>query len=110
MDIQFKDQKLQKLCEQAALAKKSLGADCAKKLQARLSNLMAAQTVGELIAGNPHPLKGDRSGQFSLKLHGGKRLVFEPAEDPVPLDQDGAIAWSKVTQIRIIFIGDYHDD
>lgn len=70
---------------------------------------MAASNVSELEAGEPHRLKGDRAGQIALKLHGGNRLVFESANDPVPKTQDGAIDWASVTIVRIVFIGDYHD-
>jgi hypothetical protein len=51
----------------------------------------------------------DRAGEFALDLDGGKRLVFESANDPVPVNEDDSIDWSKVTSIRIVFIGDYHD-
>lgn len=109
MEITFSDGKLQKLCEQSVIAQKKLGEDCARKLQSRLADLDAASTVRDLVAGRPHPLKGDRLGQFALDLQGGKRLVFEPSNDPIPYQEDGSIHWAQVTKIRIIFIGDYHD-
>lgn len=109
MEITFKDSKLQKLCEQQAVAQKKLGKKCARKLQSRLADLVAAGSVRELIAGRPHPLKGDRAGQFALDLEGGKRLVFEAANDPVPCRENGSVDWSKVTHVHIVFIGDYHD-
>ena len=65
--------------------------------------------MGELIVGNPHPLKGDRLGQFALNLKGGVRLVFEPENDPVPYNEDGSIDWRNVSAVCIVFIGDYHD-
>jgi len=52
---------------------------------------------------------GDRTGEFALDLHGGVRLVFEPANIPTPIREDGSIAWNLVTKVRIVFIGDYHD-
>lgn len=108
MEITFGDAKLQKLCEQKAVAQKQLGQPCARKLRARLNNLLAAESVQDLVAGRPHPLKGDRSGQFALDLEGAKRLVFESGNDPVPCKEDGSIDWSKVTHVRVVFIGDYH--
>lgn len=51
-----------KLAEDPAAAVKKLGVDCARQLRARLADLHAAQAVGELVAGQPHPLKGDREG------------------------------------------------
>lgn len=109
MDITFDNGKLQKLCEQQALAHRKLGPVCARKLRSRTADLLAVGSVRDLVAGRPHPLKGDRLGQFSLDLEGAKRLVFKPADDPIPSMEDGSIDWSKVTQVRIVFIGDYHD-
>lgn len=109
MEITFKENKLRKLCEVQKEAQKKLGAKCARKLRSRLADLIAAETVTELVAGRPHPLKGDRAGEFALDLEGGKRLVFESANNPVPLKEDSSIDWSKVTSIRIVFIGNYHD-
>lgn len=109
MEILFATAKLRELCEQQKKIKKEFGDVCARKLMDRLTDLAAADNVGELVAGRPHPLKGDRAGQFALNLTGGRRLVFEPADSPVPKHQDNAIDWAKVTIIRIVFIGDYHD-
>jgi toxin HigB-1 len=109
MEITFSDHKLQKLCEQLKIANKKLGKDCARKLRSRLADLEAATSVQDLVAGRPHPLKGDRIGQFALDLQGGKRLVFESANDPIPYQEDGSIYWAQVTAVRIVFVGDYHD-
>lgn len=109
LEIRFKDKKLRELCEKRAVAEKKLGSACARKLRARLDDLDAAERVSELTSGNPHPLKGDRQGQFALDLHGGWRLVFAPANDPVPARDDRSIDWSLVTIICIEYIGDYHD-
>ncbi|OAI09218.1 killer suppression protein HigA [Methylomonas methanica] len=109
MEIHFKDKKIRELCEKRAAAEKKLGAACARKLRTRLDDLDAASKVTELVAGNPHPLKGDRKGQFSLDLTGGWRLVFSPDHDPCPRHDDQSVDWSRVTIICIEFIGDYHD-
>lgn len=109
MEIQFKDKKLRELCEKQAVAVRKLGDICARKLRSRLADLTAAPRVTELVAGNPHPLTGDRLGQFAVDLAGGWRLVFAPANDPVPRKDDASIDWSAVTIVCIEFIGDYHD-
>ena len=109
MKFNFKDKKIRELCEKRAVADKKLGADCARKLRARLDDLDAVSRVTELTAGNPHPLKGDRLGQFALDLTGGWRLVFAPDHDPCPVRDDLSIDWTQVTIIIIEYIGDYHD-
>lgn len=109
LEIKYLNKKIKNMCEKQAVAKKYLGADCARKLLKRLLQLEAAKRVTDLNIGNPHPLKGDRSGQFALDLAGGRRLVFAPANDPCPTRPDGSIDWAKVTSVRIEYIGDYHD-
>jgi toxin HigB-1 len=109
LKFNFRDKKVRELCEKRAVADQKLGAICARKLRTRLDDLDAASRVTDLTAGNPHPLKGDRLGQFALDLAGGCRLVFAPDHDPLPLHDDQSIDWSQVTIIYIEFIGDYHD-
>ena len=109
MEIKFKDKQLRELCEKKAVAAKKLGDICARKLQTRLSDIAAASRVTALVAGKPHPLKRDRHGQFALDLAGGWRLVFAPANDPIPRREDASIEWSAVTIVCIEYIWDYHD-
>jgi len=109
LEIRFKDKRVRELCEKHSAAEKRLGSACARKLRTRLSDLEAANRVSDLAAGNPHPLKGDRIGQFALDLAGGVRLVFAPDHDPCPTRPDGGIDWSQVTVACIEFIGNYHD-
>lgn len=109
MEVRYKDKKIRDLCEKQAVAEKKLGAASARKLKVRLVALEAAGRVTDLVAGNPHPLKGDRLGEFALDLAGGWRLVFAPANDPCPTRHDGSVEWSQVTIISIEYIGDYHD-
>lgn len=109
MEIHFKDKNVRKLCEKQGDAEKEHGANCARKLRARLSELEAASRVTDLLAGRPHPLKGDRAGQFALDLAGGKRLVFTPDHDPCPTHPEGGIDWTQVTIVLIECVEDYHD-
>lgn len=109
MKISFKNKKIRELCEKQAAAIKKFGPLCARKLRSRLDDLEAAVRVSDLVAGNPHPLKGDRLGEFALDLAGGYRLTFKSADDPIPRHEDGGIDWTQVTIVCIEFIGDYHD-
>jgi proteic killer suppression protein len=108
LEITFKDKKIRDLCLEKAVAERKLGSVCARKLRTRLSDLEAANRVFDLVAGNPHPLKGDRAGQFALDLAGGFRLVFAPSHDPCPTCPEGGTDWSQVSNVCIEFSGDYH--
>lgn len=109
MKISFLDADIEGLCKQSKLATRKLGAESAKKLQRRLSELFAANTVAELVAGRPHPLLRDRLGQYAVDLHGGCRLIFKPTRQPPPAKLDGSIGWAQVDEITLIEAGDYHD-
>jgi proteic killer suppression protein len=53
-------------------------------------------------------LSGDRGGQLSVDLEHPYRLLFIPANDPIPVKQDGGLDWAKVTEIEIVEIVDTH--
>ena len=109
MEIEFADKKLQKICEDEISANKKLGKVCSEKLKSRISDILAAESVPELITGNPHRLSCDREGQYSIKICRGKRLILVPANNPTPLTGSKKTDWPNVTNIRIIEIVDYHD-
>ena len=109
MDIYYDDHHLERLCLEERVAKRQLGPKGARKLHTRLAELLTVSRVSDLVAGRPHPLKHDQRGKFALDLDGGRRLVFVPAHDPAPLNEDNSVAWTEVTAVRVIFIGDYHD-
>lgn len=109
MEVDFASPDLKKVCENPKDATKQLGAASAKKLRARLADLMSVARLGELPAGKPHPLKGSRFGQFAVSLAGGHRLVFKANDEPTPMTEDGVTDWPNVASIRIVYIGDYHD-
>lgn len=109
MDIVFLSDDLEDLCSNERRQKRDLGANGSRKLKSRLADLSAAASLGVVVAGRPHPLKGDRAGQFAVDLDAGVRLVFESADSPIPLNDDFSIDWPQVRRVRIVYIGDYHD-
>lgn len=82
----------------------TLGPIGAKRLGRRLMEMEAAAVVAHLVAGHPHPLKGDLAGCMALRLHKGFRLVFQGAGE-----HEGSTEWGRVDHVRITYIGDYHD-
>lgn len=108
MIIRFKTAELEDLCSDPKVQARKLGDVGARKLRTRLAEVLAASRVGELFNGKPHPLQGDLAGSFAVALDGGRRLVFEPADDPKPMTTDGVLDWPAVRSVCITFIGDYH--
>lgn len=87
------------------------GAIRAKRIRQRLDDLRAAEVLEDMrhVPGRCHELKGDRAGQLSLDLDHPYRLIFEPANAPVPTKEDGGLDWTKVTAVIIIGVVDTHD-
>lgn len=111
MDIVFKNQKFKKECNNQRLLQKQHGQIRAKRIRQRLDDLRAADVLEDMrnLPGRCHELRGDRGGQLSLDLDHPYRLIFEPANDPIPLKPDGGIDWKKVTAIKIIGVDDTHE-
>jgi toxin HigB-1 len=111
LDILFASRKLEQLCHDEKLATRTLGAHSARKLRARLDDLIAAANLDYMrkLPGRFHGLSKERAGKFAIDLHGGCRLVLEPANSPLPKRLDGALDLTKVTTIEVVEIGDYHD-
>ncbi len=111
MRILFKNKKLQKICSNSAEAIKLLGAKRGGKLMQRMMELKAAENLGDISRLPParcHELTGNRSGQLSVDLEHPYRLLFIPANEPIPVHPHGGLDWGQVTEIEIVEIADTH--
>ena len=109
MEIEFGNPRLKKLCEDRRLATRKFGSDSARRLGTRLAEIQSASSVGELFAGKPHSLSGDREGEFAVNLAGADRLVFVPNDDPPKVTVTGHVNWQEVSSVKVTFAGDYHE-
>ncbi len=111
MIILFADKRLEKESHDHRLLQKRYGSLQAKKIEQRLSDLAAAPNleVMRTLPGHCHELTGDHKGHLAIDLVQPYRLIFEVANDPLPIKQDGGLDWSLVTEIKIIEIENYHD-
>lgn len=111
MDIVFRNKKMEKECNDQKLLERKHGVDRAKRLRRRLDDLRAAEYLEDMrnLPGRCHELLYDRAGQLSLDLDHPYRLIFEPANEPIPFKADGGIDWQKVTTVMIIGVEDTHE-
>jgi proteic killer suppression protein len=110
MDISYANRKIEKICTDPKVAQKELGKDGAKTLTKRLLLMRAAENLEALrfAAGDWHELTGDRKGEIACSLSGRVRLIFVPANEPLPTKPDGGLDWSNVTAVMNLEIVDYH--
>lgn len=110
MIIFFADKRLEKDSNDHRLLVKRHGEVQAKKIEQRLTDLSAVQNleVMRTLPGRCHELTGDLKGCLALDLVHPYRLLFQVADDPIPVKPDGGLDWSLVTEIKIIRIENYH--
>ena len=80
MEITYKNNKIRKICTDIKVAEKTYGAQMAEKIDMRIGEISAADTVEMMIQfriGRCHPLMQNRKGQYAMDLVHPYRLVFE---------------------------------
>lgn len=80
MIITYKTRKMEKVCTDAEIARKTFGVEMAEKIRKRIFDITAYSTVEDLIdnhVGRCHPLKNNRKGQYAMDLVHPYRLIFE---------------------------------
>lgn len=112
MQITFARKKLESAFATDRARVREFGADRARKLNVRLTQLHDAPSLEELrsLPGECHELHGDRKGQLAIGVTRNYRLIFRPADDPTPAKADGGLDWSAVKAITIRGVEDYHGD
>ncbi|MBA2883165.1 proteic killer suppression protein [Desulfosalsimonas propionicica] len=111
MEIYFKTKRLAKICNNQKEAIKIHGTKMAAKLGQRMFELNAAKSLKDISRLPParcHQLSGNRQNQFSVDLEHPFRLLFIPANEPLPRLPDGGFDLEKITEIEIIAIIDTH--
>jgi proteic killer suppression protein len=110
MDISYANRKIQKICTDEKAARKVLGQAGAEVLQERLKQMQDVACLEDLrfLPGAWHELVGDRKGQLACSLLKRVRLIFVPANDPLPVKPDGGLDWSEITAVMNLEIVDYH--
>lgn len=79
MEIQFKTNTLKRQYQSSAEAFGAYGKQVGKKYIERINIIKTSKSIDEIIAIRTlkcHPLKGDRKGEWAVKLTGFARLIF----------------------------------
>ena len=79
MEVQYKNNRIRKVCTNANAARKEYGSTMAEKIHMRIDQIAAADSVEELVLyhiGRCHQLQGDRCGQYAMDLVQPYRMIF----------------------------------
>jgi proteic killer suppression protein len=104
MEILFANERMRKMLSDPKALVRAYGQEQARVIARRIADMMAADSLAALRAlpGRCHALTGNRAGQFAMELRGPYRLVFEGANDPLPVRADGSLDRSRVTLVRVL--------
>ena len=111
MVVTYRTNRLQKIGNEEKTGIRELGPACAAKLRQRLAELKAFDTLNEVSHLPPsrcHELT-NRGGVYSVDLQQPYRLLFVPANEPIPRKADGGMDLRRVTAVEVIDIEDTHD-
>lgn len=103
MQIAFDSKQLRAICEDDAIAVQALGDADAENLRKRLADLRAAESISDLLVGNP---RLDTVHRLIVDIGTGRSLAFVGNHAKNPQQQDGSLDWSKTTRIRLVQIID----
>lgn len=111
MQVYFPNSRLHRLFSAEKKLRREYGTELAEKIKTRVRVLLHAPSLADVPHRPPdrcHQLSGDMKGTFAVDLKHPYRLIFKPADDPVPRKEDGGIDLKAVTSIVILGVEDYH--
>jgi len=95
--VDYRTNKLRRICEDAEIATKELGNEMAEKIDQRIGELKAINSLETLLqfkVGGCHKLQGKRKEQLAMYLVHPQRLVFQKIDDQT---------------VQVLEIVDYHN-
>jgi proteic killer suppression protein len=105
LNLSFDNKNLRLICEDEIKAQEQLGTETAFKLKSRLADMRAADSVTDLVVGNPREILNQDNPAFKIDLSLDECIIFTPVHSKLPVLSDGKIDWHNVSRIKLISIG-----
>jgi hypothetical protein len=103
MELAFATQRLRSVCEDDTVAAAAFDAPVVEQLKARLADLRAAESIYDLLIGDPLILPGGNP-RVAVGLADGYALIATPNHRATPLAPDGAVDWRRVRRLQLLEI------
>ena len=100
MDLSFESKRVRSLCENSNKAKRELGEELARKLQARLAEIEAAEQLGDILV-LLDLLDLTQPGDVLIPLAPGVTLTVAPYLKASGRGVESTIDLKEVTRVRI---------
>ena len=103
--VAFDSQELRSICEYNDIAIEKLGEHVADLLHHRLSDIFAAETVADLLVGNPQKIGEHPYLNYVVTISNSIKMEFCSNVTKKSYLENGELDWSKVTRIKLLKIG-----
>lgn len=107
MKIKAQNNKLAKQLSNKKERIKAFGFDRAKRISARIDEMVAAKTLNDISRFPParlHKLSGDMEGLFSVDISANYRLIFAG----FTVNDEQVLDTGKIVKLVIVSVEDYH--
>lgn len=104
MILAFETEELRTICEDMDAARKALGDEASEMLPARIADLRAADTIADLLVGQP-TAEGDQDAFMKIHIVDGMVMTLVPNHYRTRVTSTGLTDWSRVTRVRLLQIG-----
>lgn len=105
MNLSFENKNIRLICEDETKAQEQLGMETALKLKSRIADMRAADSVTDLVVGNPREITGWNFPAFQIDLSSDECIIFSPVHSKLPVLSEGKTDWHNVSRIKLISIG-----
>jgi hypothetical protein len=99
MELAFATKPLRSLCEDEDAAVEKFGEKVAEELRARIADLRAADSVGDIVAGTPQFFDDDP--RMTISVLEVLEIVLRPNHVKMQRQAKGGIDWSRVRRLKI---------
>lgn len=104
MEIAFETRTLRRVCEERNFAIQKLGENVAAKLRHRLADLRAAESIYDIMAGNPRIINDGDASKIRINLTKNCFVLFCGNHVNNPRKNTDEIDWLRVRRIKILEI------
>lgn len=109
MEIAFETKELRDLCHHEAVSNANLSTLAAEALKKRLSDIHAADWIGEILAGRPKIGRWKTYECYFFDLEEGLVLAVIPNHLKQRLNNDGQVDWATVRRVKIVYLGERNE-
>jgi hypothetical protein len=105
LEFAFDNRELRTVCENRRKAEMMFGTDVAQNLFDRLADLRAADSIADLIVGNPQvAIDSEGQSNLSIELINNYVIILTPNHIELPKDESGRPDWTAVTRLKVMRI------